>query len=81
MEAIRARTTIKNHQIVIQVPQAFEDSEVEVIVLQLEPPPRNQAQEKEQFLEFLRNGPTWSEDDIQNVEAVRKEFSQWTILN
>ena len=70
MEAIRTRTTIKNHQLLIQVPQTFEDTEVEVIVLRLEPQPKNQRKNNEQFLEFLRTGPTWSEEEIQEVEAV-----------
>jgi len=79
MEAIRTRTTIKNHQLLIQVPQTFEDTEVDVIILRLEPQPQSQTKNHEQFLEFLRNGPTWSEEDIQEVEAVHKEFAQWTI--
>jgi hypothetical protein len=79
MEAIRTRTTIKDHHLSIQVPQTFEDSEVEVIILRLEPLSRSQTQDRNQFLEFLRNGPTWSEEEIQEIEAVHKEFTQWTI--
>ena len=79
MEAIRTRAIVKNHQLRIEVPRTFENTEVEVIVLRLAPPQDSQTKNKEQFLEFLRNGPTWSEEDIQEIEAAQKEFAKWTI--
>ena len=80
MEAIKVVTTVKNYQVAVDVPRHFEDKEVEVIVLLTEPDPdgKSEPTDKEQFLEFLRNGPTLSEEELKRIDEVKQELRNWT---
>jgi hypothetical protein len=79
MEAIRVIKTVKNHQVSINVPKHFEGKDVEVIILSSEMETGGNFRRKDEFLKFLRNGPTFSEEEIQRIDAVKKEFRNWTI--
>lgn len=78
MEAIRTVTTVKNHQILVDVPGDFEYVEVEVIVLPVKPKIQDKRKTKAEFSKFLQQGPTLSEEEIKNIEAVGQEFRKWT---
>ena len=79
MEAIRTLTTVKNHHILIDVPPSFENLEVEVIIFPVNGGIQNKLKNKQAFLQFLRNGPTLSPEEIAQIEAVKQEFQQWTL--
>ena len=79
MEALKRITTVKNRQVLIEVPDYFEEKEVEVIVLTAEPGAKHQQHDKKKFLEILRNGPTLSEEELQKIDEVKKEFRNWTL--
>jgi hypothetical protein len=34
----------------------------------------SKKQDRAQFLEFLRTGPTWNEDDLQVIEKAQQEL-------
>ena len=74
MQTIRQRTKIKNGKITIDVPPEFDADEVEVIVLPVKKKPN-----KEQLLELLLNAPTLTEDEIAEIENVRKWLNDWKI--
>jgi hypothetical protein len=79
MEAIKTVQRVKNQQVLIHVPGKYENAEVEVIVLLVNSENRDTQNKKEAFLAFLRNGPTLSEEEINNIETVAQEFQKWTI--
>lgn len=79
MEAIKTIKKIKNHQILIDVPDIYENTHAEIIVLLMEPGDENKTDEREEFLAFLQDGPTLSEEEIQRIENVGQELNRWTI--
>lgn len=79
MEAIKTVKKVKNHQVLIELPDDYEHAEVEVIVLLMNPEDKGKFRKKEEFLAFLRNGPVPDEEEIKKIEAVKQEFQNWTI--
>ncbi len=80
MQAIREIIEVKNHQVLIQLPDSFEAKEVEVIVLPAEPQASKKDRDKAELLEFLLNGPTWSEEDVKHFEkTIQEGWKQWKI--
>ncbi len=78
MEAIRILTTVKNTELVLELPISFENKEVEVIVLPLDSGVHVGWGKKEDFLRFLKDGPTLSDEELPRSDAVKKEFRHWT---
>jgi hypothetical protein len=74
MEAIRTVTTVRNHQILVDVPGDFEYVEVEVIVLPVKSKLQDKRNTKAEFSKFLQQGPTLSEEEINTIEAFRQEY-------
>ena len=79
MKAIRQVKEVKNHQVLIELPENFGNKNVEVIILPLNIMNKEKIKDREKFLKFLLNGPTLSPEEIQRIEAMQREFNQWTI--
>lgn len=79
MEALKTNTTVKNRQVIVDLPDYFEDEEVEVIILSATTDVERKHVQKNVFLEFLRNGPTLSDEEIQRIDEVKKEFQTWML--
>lgn len=79
MEAIRTTQRVKNQQISVHVPDMYENAEVEVIVLLMDSKNQKSGNKKEAFLQFLRNGPTLGDEELQQIEMVQQELKAWTV--
>ena len=79
MEAIKTTQRVKNHQISVYLPDMYENAEVEVIVLLMDSNSQKSDSKKEAFLQFLRNGPTLSDEELQQIEMVQQELKTWTV--
>ena len=79
MKAIRQVREVKNHQILVRLPEDFGNKKVEVIILPLNEIDKEKLKAREKFLKFLLNGPTLCPEEIQRIEAMQREFNQWTI--
>ena len=78
MEAFRAKTTVTQQRLILDVPAAFDNQEVEVIIWAVTPERPRAAFDRAAFWEFLRNGPTLSEEELKQIDDVKKEFHNWT---
>ncbi len=78
MEAIRLITQIHHQRLMLEMPPGFDGIDVEVLILPVEPERQSPPLDKEAFLQFLRNGPTLSDDEIRRMDEVKKEFRHWT---
>lgn len=78
MEAIRILTTVKNHELTLELPTSFENKEVEVIILPLDSDRNTQPIKKEEFLQFLKDGPTLRDEELDRINDLKKEFRHWT---
>lgn len=75
MEAIRTTKKVVNHQILIDVPELFNEQEVEVIIV-----PHFSHNGESSLSELLLSGPVWSKKDVQEFEHnVQKGYENWTI--
>ncbi len=63
MEAIRQIKKVKNHQVSIDLPETYENEEVEVIIL----PVFNQKI-NESFSDLLLKGPVWTEKEVKTFK-------------
>lgn len=72
MNALRFFSIIKDKKITIDIPPDFISKNVEIIILPLQPKKKN-------IEDLLLEGPVWSEEDIANIKAMRKEFKNWKI--
>ncbi|GAK53315.1 hypothetical protein U14_04580 [Candidatus Moduliflexus flocculans] len=80
MEAIRLITQVIDNQVNIEVPYHLNNREVEVILLPIETVPSVVPKlDKSAFLQFLKNGPTFSDQELEHIEDVKKEFRHWTL--
>jgi len=80
MEAIRLITQVIDNQVNIEVPYHLNNREVEVILLPIETVPSVvPTLDKSAFLQFLKNGPTFSDQELEHIEDVKKEFRHWTL--
>ena len=78
MEAIRLITQIHHQRLMLEMPPGFDGIDVEVLILPVEPERQSPPLDKEAFLQFLRNGPTLSDDEIRRMKKKKKEFRHWT---
>ena len=78
MEAIRILTTVKNKGISLDLPASYENKEVEVIVLPLDTERTLRPINKQEFLQFLKDGPTLSDEELSCIDDLKKEFRNWT---
>lgn len=78
MEALRLITQIHHQRLMLEMPPGFDGIDVEVLILPVEPERQSPPLDKEAFLQFLRNGPTLSDDEIRRMDEVKKEFRHWT---
>lgn len=72
MQAIRELVTVKNHKITVTLPNNFNYNRVEIIILPIE-------EKQESLSDFLLTLPAISEQEINDIEAVRKDLNQWQI--
>jgi len=72
MQAIREMATVKNHKITVTLPNNFNYNKVEIIILPIE-------EKQESLSDFLLTLPAMSEQEISDIEAVRKDLNQWQI--
>ena len=74
MEAIREIQKVKNHQVLIKLPDSYENKDVEIIVFPII------KKEKSGLLDLLLQGPVWSDDDVQTFDdIIKKGYQNWTI--
>ena len=80
MEAIRkSRIRRRGNEIVVQLPDSFTASEVDVIVWASD----NAADENKEtdninsFSEYLLNWPEMTDEELQSIEEKRKQLNQW----
>ncbi|MEA3475389.1 MAG: hypothetical protein U9R23_02940 [Candidatus Cloacimonadota bacterium] len=79
MKAIRQVKEVKNHQVLVRLPEDFGNKEVEVIIIPLNEIDKEKLSARDKFLKFLLSGPTLSPEEIQRIEAMQREFNQWPI--
>jgi hypothetical protein len=82
MEAIRLIAQVLDNQVNIEVPYHLNNREVEVIILPIETisvAPVTPKRDKSAFLQFLKDGPTFSDQELEHIEEVKKEFRHWTL--
>jgi len=79
MKAIRQVKEVKNHQVLVRLPEDFGNKEVEVIIIPLNEIDKKKLSARKKFLKFLLSGPTLSPEEIQRIEAMQREFNQWPI--
>ena len=80
MEAIRLITQVIDNQVNIEVPYHLNNREVEVILLPIDAvAPVAPIRDKSAFLHFLKEGPTFSDQELEHIEEVKKEFRHWTL--
>jgi len=74
MHTIKKVEKVENHQVVIDLPDFDENSEVEVTIV---PHP---AIKKSTFLKLLLKGPVWSEETVSEFESIiNRGYSDWKI--
>ncbi len=71
MQAIREITDVINHKIMVTLPNGFNYNRVEIIILPIE--------EKESLSDFLLSVPTMTNQEIDDINAVRKDLNKWKI--
>jgi hypothetical protein len=83
VQAIKNYYTVKNNQIVIDLPKSFDNKRVEVIVLSADDKSEllkdSLHKNKQESLERLLSVSQWDEDDIKNIIDGQKHISQWKI--
>lgn len=74
MEALRTIKKVINHQVLLELPDSFEDQQVEIIIF----PVINRA--AEELSALLLNGPVWSENQVDDFnETIKKGYRNWKI--
>ena len=76
MEAIKKIIKTKNNKITLDIPNEFKNKNIEVIMI---PSEEEDKINKEDFIKFLKSGPTLSNNEIDNIEKVGKNINQWKI--
>ena len=76
MEAIKKIIKTKNNKITLDIPNEFKNKNIEVIMI---PSEEEDKINKEDFIKFLKSGPTLSDNEIDNIEKVGKNINQWKI--
>ena len=75
MEVIREIKKVKNHQVLIDLPNIYENEEVEIIILPLKNKKRDES-----FSELLLKGPVWSEKEVESFEEnLQKGYANWKL--
>lgn len=75
MEAIRTIIKVVNHQLLIELPDSFEEKEVEVLIF-----PHSADAPQTNLTDLLLKGPVWSEKDILDLEtSIQRGYEKWTI--
>ena len=75
MEAIREIRKVKNHQVLIDLPNIYENEKVEIIIL-----PILNKKRKETLSDLLLDGPVWTEEEIENFEDnLQKGYDNWKL--
>lgn len=78
MQAYRTHSIVKNGQVTVQLPEGFENSDVEVIVLQTQPSAGAVHSKKHHFAKFrgsLKTGLSREELDLQ-LQKLRDEWER-----
>lgn len=84
MQALRNIYTVENHRIVIDLPKSFNHTAVEIIILPVDPSPKETINKslsisKKERLEKLLSVNVWNEDDIKPIIETQQLISQWKI--
>jgi len=82
MQALRNIYTVKNNKIIIDLPDYFKYSSVEIIILPVEKTVKQINENtinKKNGLEQLLSVGVWSENDIQAITDSQNLINQWKI--
>lgn len=75
MEAIREIKKVKNHQVLIDLPNIYENEEVEIIIQ-----PVLNKKRKETFFDLLLDGPVWTKEEVESFEEnLQKGYNSWKL--
>ena len=74
MDVIREIVKVKDHRIVIDLPENLEFDKAEVIIQPLE----NSSSDFD-MRAFLLKGPVLSSAEIKSIKDVRKDFKEWNL--
>ncbi|MBC8179928.1 hypothetical protein H8E88_02280 [candidate division KSB1 bacterium] len=75
MEAIREIKKVRNHQVLIDLPNNYENEDVEIIILPL----MNKKRQKT-LSDLLLDGPVWSKKEVKNFEENLQEgYTNWKL--
>ena len=74
MFAIRKIKRVKNNRVVINLPVSLNNEEIEVIII-----PRKKIKIETKLGEILLNGPTLSEEQINEFLECREDLNNWKI--
>ncbi len=78
MQAYRTHSVVHNGQVVVQLPEGFEDSDVEIIVLKASSSSQAKPRKKGKFDKYfgiLKTGLTVEEIDAQ-LKTLREEWER-----
>ncbi len=79
MEALRNIYTVKNNRIIIDLPNYFKHTSVEVIILPVSKFKYKQENSKNKQLEQLLSVGVWNDNDIEPILESQKLINQWKI--
>lgn len=80
MQAYRTHSVVHNGQVVVQLPEGFENTDVEIIVLKSSPKSKSSQLKKGKFRRYygiLKSGLTIDEIDAQ-LNKIREEWERPT---
>ncbi len=77
MKTIREILSVKDKKVIIELPDDFTDNEVEVFVM---PARRRLNDDAFSLKELLLNGPIFKQEQIKNIENVKRWFNKWNIV-
>ena len=75
MIAIREIQEVKSGTVTIDLPNNWRVKKVEIIILPIE----ERSNEEKSLSELLLEGPTLTDDELQEYETVREWMNQWHV--
>ncbi len=75
MDTIREIKKVKNHQVLIDLPEDYENEEIEIIILPLTRKYRDNT-----LSELLLKGPVWTEQEVKDFnDNIHKGYKNWKL--
>ncbi len=75
MNEIKKITEVKSGSITIDLPDEFNEKKVEIIISPIE----DNEENHQSLQKLLLNGPTLTDDELQEYQRVRDWMNQWSI--